>query len=140
MTELSDLVGLHELSGVSFSDIPTKLYSWSDEMENCQHVSFILDGITYTAIEDPSDGYRSSMKDLIVGGDVANRFAPQKVFCTYEDKGKPGSSYESASDLLVVRDAVTSKVVLIVGTGNTDDYYPYFCAEFSPENMACNAS
>ena len=30
------------------------------------------------------------------------------------------------------------KLVLAVGTRDTDDYYPWFEAVFHPDNMACN--
>jgi hypothetical protein len=43
-------------------------------------------------------------------------------------------------DILDLIDVVTGKVVLSVGTGNTDDYYPYWVAEFTPENMGANAA
>jgi hypothetical protein len=35
-------------------------------------------------------------------------------------------------------DVVTGKVVLEVGTDNTEDYYPYCVMNWSPENLACN--
>ena len=41
---------------------------------------------------------------------------------------------------LELLDCKTGKTVLEVGTENTDDYYPCFVANWSPENMACNQS
>ncbi len=131
--ELSDLMGEHELSGVDMTNEEVKEYEWADP-EMVEICRFVLDGKTYTAIEDPSDGYRSHMRELQEGGVVRNRFAPQRVVCrhrrTYE--------YGGESDVLVMTDVVTGKDVLTIGTENTDDYYPYFVADFSPENMACN--
>lgn len=130
---LESLAGEHELSGVDFC--VTKLTgSWRGD-EDADRCSFVLDGKTYTATEDPDDGYRSHMGSLVVGGvEVGNRFPPQRVVCTYE------TAYGGySSDLLVIRDAATGKEVLVVGTQNNDDYYPWYMAEWSPQNMALNA-
>lgn len=50
MVELSDLVGKHELSGVDTSVADSGLY------EDASYIVFIMDGVTYKAIEDPNDG------------------------------------------------------------------------------------
>lgn len=41
-------------------------------------------------------------------------------------------------ELLVFVSRATNKPVCVFGTGNTDDYYPYFVAKFHPENMGIN--
>ena len=127
--ELEDLVGMHELSGV---DRGSTKGGYCDE--DCETIAFVLDGITYIAQEDPSDGYRSAMKEITVSSlEIKNRFNPQRVLCRMKDE----SQCESY-DVLEIIDIETGKVVLSVGTGNNDDYYPYWVAEFTPENMACN--
>lgn len=132
--ELKDLVGQHELSGVDMVEMPADPEGYSSDPRNvCR---FVLDGKTYTVTEDEDDGYRSSMKDIVEGGDpVLNVFQPQKVLASMQTEGE----YGSVDDLLVLRDIVTGKDVLTVGTENTDDYYPSFIANFEPKNMACNS-
>ena len=135
--ELKELIGVHELSGVDLGKIPARAEWYSSD--ECETLSFVLDGTVYTAIEDPSDGYRSHMRDLEVGGvEVSNRFPPQKVLCALYERLP--EDYATENDILVMTDFVTGKAVLRVGTANTDDYYPHFVSEFTPENMACNAS
>jgi hypothetical protein len=124
--ELKDLVGTHELGGVDLID--PKISG-----EDAQRCCFVLDGVTYVCQENPSDGYRSYMDEIeITDQPISNLFAPQTMLCSMEDPGP------DKSDVLVMRDLVTGKEVLRVGTENTDDYYPYCVLQFSPQNMACN--
>lgn len=125
---LESLVGLHELSGVSFDDIKanTDLNTSYDDASRC---TFILDGQAYQAIEDPSDGYRSSMNSLLKCNteDVVTTFPPIKVL---------GSMRGGNDDVIDFADTRNGKTILSVGTSNTDDYYPSFEANWSPENIA----
>jgi hypothetical protein len=129
--ELKDLVGLHELTGVD--NITKRIpLEWSaDLFEDAQHLSFVLDGVTYTAIEDPSDGYRSALRDVFVSEEpVANTFFACKVL--------GHMSMDATDNILYLTDIVTGKVVLEIGTSNYDDWYPCFECGFYPENMAIN--
>lgn len=111
-------------------------------------INFVLDCITYTAIEDPDDGYRSSL-DYITASDfeVDNRFSPVKVKCSYKSIDKSFWSDESnlnvsllqAVDKILFYDIDTNKLILEVGTDNTDDYYPCFVGDFYIENLPQNA-
>lgn len=127
--ELKELVGQHSFDAVDFSNEQVK--TWGESYECCQVMRFRLDGKVYVALEDPSDGYRSSMKDLTIaeGATMRNTFAPMMVIGRHREKG----SYGHANDVLELIDAVTGKVVLEVGTTNVDDYYPIFVAAFHPE-------
>jgi hypothetical protein len=130
--KLDDLVGRHTLSGVDFeSETANDRDNYFDSLA-CH---FILDGITYAAIEDPDDGYRSCMKEILVSNHkVTNKFKPVKVFAHM-------SHWKYSSDdkyILEIYDEKTGKLVLEVGTDSSDAYYPVFVANFSPENMACN--
>lgn len=129
--QLKNLVGVHELSGVDRETISAQSsYGSGYPYEDCQVLNFTLDGITYTACEDPEDGYRSSMRDLATSDKpTKNTFAPVKVVGQMKD-GEP--------ELLELRDYTTGKIVIEVGTDKSEDYYPCFVANFSPENMACN--
>lgn len=132
--DLDALVGLHELDAVDMDSAEVK--TWSDEFQNAEVIRFRLDGITYMAVEDPEDGYRSSMKKLFVSGEQMKNIFPA---CKVMGIKKPRGSYHE-NDTLQLIDCVTGKVVLEVGTDNRDDYYPMWVASFSPENMAVNSA
>jgi len=130
----SSLVGEHLLDGVDMSS--EQVSRWGSSYENASVIRFRLDGMVYTAVEDPSDGYRSSMDRLYVADDeMRNVFAPVKVLVRQVDHGR----YGSASDLLEMIDCANGKTILRVGTENCDDYYPSFVADWNPQDMAVNA-
>lgn len=136
--ELDSLVGEHVLDAVDLSVESTKA-SYGDYFEDCELVRFRLDGKVYTAIEDPSDGYRSSLRSLILSpnDEMRNVFPPIRVLARKKDDN---DRYGHSNDTIEFIDIVTAKVVLEVGTDNSDDYYPSFVGAFWPENMATNAS
>jgi hypothetical protein len=132
--ELKDLVGEHVLDAVDFSN--EQVRTWGDNFEDAQVIRFRLDGICYIATEDPDDGYRSSMQDIVIAevASMANTFPPVRVVCRHRTEGR----YSNEDDILEFIDMETGKVVLEVGTDNSDDYYPSFVACFKPENMHIN--
>ncbi|MDE7398956.1 MAG: hypothetical protein K2N06_05445 [Oscillospiraceae bacterium] len=122
---LESLCGEHTFSGCELI-----------EEDGCGVCLFTLDNITYKAIEDPDDGYRSFCNDI--------QISEQKPNCTF-----PGIRvlYHMMEDdnwgcnnVLVIRDILNGKIILEVGTKNTGDYYPYCHFHYTPENMACNQS
>lgn len=130
--DLKDLVGKHVLSGVQFGKIEKK-YSYCDESTT---VDFILDDKIISVVENSDDGYRSSMEEIIInrkGVNITNRFTPVEVVGMF----RVGSKYE-INDIIDFVDIITGKVVLSVGTGDTNDYYPYFVGEWKPENLCLN--
>lgn len=132
--ELQALAGEHLLDAVDFSteDVP-RWYDASD-FEHCQVMRFRLDGKVYTALENPVDGYRSCMRDLIVSeSEMRNVFQPVRVVARHRS-----TNGDYAADILELVDAITGRTVIEVGTDNTDDYYPWFVAAFHPEAMAIN--
>ena len=135
MTELTDLVGLHMLDAVDFENVQRERWA-GGPMEDSSVCRFRLDGVVYTAIEDPSDGYRSSMRELAATTDaMVNVFPPIQVLGRHRTAG----AYNQVDDVLELVDVVTGLVVLEVGTDNTDDYYPGFVSNWRPENMVTNA-
>ena len=134
--DFESLVGMHELDAVDESTIQIKQYDWSDSLEDANVLRFRLDGKVYTAVEDPSDGYRSSMEKLFVSDDpeMRNVFAPVKVLARISDKGE----YGGTAEILQLIDVRNGKVILEAGTDNSDDCYPSFVASWKPENMAVN--
>lgn len=131
--ELKDLVGEHMLDAVDFSNEQVK--TWGDEFEACQVMRFRLDGKVYIATEDPSDGYRSSMREITVGEwAMKNTFQPVRVV----GRHRTVYQYGGSSDVLELIDVGTGQTVVEVGTDNDDDYYPSFVASFRPEGMTPN--
>ncbi len=131
--ELKDLVGEHVLDAVDFE---TEKVGDKGYEEDSEVMRFRLDGVVYVAQEDPSDGYRSSMRDLLVVPDarMTNVFKSIRVVGSHRNSGE----YGGEDDVLELRDLVTGEIVLEVGTHNTDDYYPSFVANFNPKNMKIN--
>lgn len=131
--ELSDLVGVHKLDAVDFSSENIQ-ERYGESFEFCNVMRFRLDGIAYVCVEDPQDGYRSSMRELQIDhkAKMKNRFAPVRVVGVYKDKGH---GYSDQCDILELVDEASGLVVIEVGTDNTDDYYPGFVSVFRPENM-----
>ncbi len=127
---LEDLVGERVLDAVDYAP----LHDEDGKHEDSQSIRFRLDGKVYVAVEDPSDGYRSCMRDLYESTALmTNEFEPVRVVGRYVS-----SRDGDRSDILELIDVVTGKIVLEVGTDNTDDYYPSFVANFTPENMTVN--
>ena len=44
----------------------------------------------------------------------------------------------SVNNTIQFVDVITEKIVLEVGTDNTDDYYPYCVMYWTPENLSIN--
>jgi len=63
--ELESLVGKHTLTAVGSGTESIK--DWCDRFEDCQSLTFTLDGITYSAVEDP--GRRLSQQHALPQSD-----------------------------------------------------------------------
>lgn len=131
--ELCDLAGNHKLSGVEYTTTSTS------DSEEFMSIIFILDGVAYRAEEDPDDGYRSYMKELVVLSDeeaeklCKNRFEPEEVVCEYDEGDE-----DEANDILYINNSITGEAILELGTSNTNDYYPCCVMNYKPEFMQCN--
>lgn len=141
--ELKDLVGERMLSGVTTQDGVVTGKDWADRDQIGNSISFILDGATYRAMEDPQDGYRSSMRELekvrpsAFKFGVKNVFRPVKVICTHHTGAASG---DDESDLLLIKDAETGLIILEVGTDHDDEWYPSFVCDYRPQNLPFNAT
>jgi hypothetical protein len=146
--EVKDLTGEHILTGVDMENEDIEEYGGI--FADCQVINFVLDGKTLSAIEDPTDGYRSSMKDLkeaYKNPSAADSFrrsiflisiSPFFVKNMFPECRVVGKIRDGQPDVIEFIDIVTGREVLSVGTDTTDDYYPSFVAEFLPENMTIN--
>lgn len=127
-------------------------YSVPSSLKDADGVAFILDGKTYIAIEDPEDGYRSSMEDLFIDDsfEVSNKFPGQEVEvkfinheqlegCITHDKDYWDDYSQDDFFGLAIYDKITKSLVANIGTDFSDDYYPCFRGYFNPEALAINA-
>ena len=131
---LKTLVGKHILSGVDTETESIKVYDHSD-YEDSQVIRFCLDDVVYTAVEDPSDGYRSSLVYCIKDHkEIKNKIKGVEVFGVYMSR----SAYGDSSDIIQFYDTTTNEVVLTVGTDHSDDYYPSFIGYWNPVNLSIN--
>lgn len=116
---LESLVGSHTLLGVDTDPRESHL-------RHADSISFTLGRKTYLAVEDGSDGYRSSMDYIkLVDEPTKNRFKGVKVLARMRDN----------DPVLEILHAKTGKLILSVGTDNADDYYPSWVASYHPENL-----
>jgi hypothetical protein len=134
---LKDLVGEHMLSGFDISKKTIK--DTRDKTVEVNVVRFILDGITYEAVENPDDGQRSFLGELeITEEKVSNTFPPQKVICQMKPSILDAFSIQACYDILEITDAVTNKVVAEIGTDMSMLYYPVCITYWNPKNLAIN--
>ncbi len=119
--DLDALEGPHELSGLGDGSVDA-MSQYSDCNE-WRTVNFILDGEAIAAVENPSDGYRSDLAELLVikPSAVKHKFKPVNVIGV-----KRGGDY-SVVDFV---SASSGAVILSVGTDESDDYYPSFVGEY----------
>lgn len=55
------------------------------DSDGCNRIDFILDGKTYSAIEDPADGYRSALDKILVNvNQCTNVFTPIEVIGVWD--------------------------------------------------------
>lgn len=106
--------------------------------------SFCVNGRTLTAIEDPDDGYRSTLGALILreGELCKNRFPAlplrPRFYNTYDGdspaliEGDPMIASRQASLMDLVEDGA-EEALLSVGTDYSEDYYPSCVSYFSAE-------
>jgi len=132
---LQSLAGEHILDAVDRST--EQVLKWGDEYEQCEVFRFRLDGLVHSAVEDPSDGYRSCIGSIKVEDvPMKNVFDPVRVVGVYRDKYGDYSYHKS--DVLELIAVESGKVVLVVGTSDCDDYYPSFVSDWRVENLPGN--
>ena len=124
------LVGPHWLTGWDHGITPGNPQRYE---EDASHVRFVLDGVTYRASEDPSDGYRSCLGSLAI--EPADAAPVPHIPPTYVIARKSSNVDHDVLEFVTEHDAL----VLEIGTSNSDDYYPSFVGAFYPENLPVNA-
>lgn len=122
-------------------------YHWDNEYlsEDMDAVIFNIDNQLWAMYVDPDDGYRSySCVHLATGEQLQNlymtNFPPQEVIVEFGNVNTSddyGNTLENKA-FMIIRDAITHKEIVNIGTDNTDDYYPYGYFIYHPENMYIN--
>lgn len=119
------------------SEISPDLYWINREASG---LAFIFNGQKYLALEDPQDGYRSSLNFVFRLPDwveIPNVFENVPVYCQYTT-GSPPTDKESlygVTELIVFRNMKNGGSILSIGTENLDDYYPNSVLLFEPKNI-----
>lgn len=129
--DLKSLVGEHVLSGCDCTTEQVK--DWGETHVSAGVMRFVMDGKTYEAIEDPDDGYRSSLEGLHIAPDgtvVQNTFESLSVVATHRVRGD--DKYGGEDDVLEIRVAKTGHLIIAIGTEDIDDYYPGCVMSFTP--------
>lgn len=135
--QLKDLVGTTILQGCEWSKAERLRYN--NEVETVDVIHFQLGPTTYSMYEDPDDGYRSHLGKIEVDQhEITNTFAPCVVVCTHHTTAPAHFGNDKSVDILEIRCAETGKLIIEVGTDNTDDYYPSCVMSFNPENLIHN--
>lgn len=107
-------IDFHKLDGTSF-----KFYGVDNN-------AFKLNTVVFEAIEDPSDGYRSFYKCVIVHFDDRYIFF-DKPLATVK------IVFDNTGDGWSLIDTKDSHKWLEVGTDHSDNYYPFFYFRYTPK-------
>jgi len=104
-------------------------------------VALDLGDITVFAFENPSDGYRSCAASLLIAKGSLYEFgcSPDylRVPVLISRWTKSEGGYEA--DGVEFRDKRNGKVILVLGTDNSNDDYPSFTCDWRPQDLADNA-
>ncbi|MDO8688648.1 MAG: hypothetical protein Q7R39_01305 [Dehalococcoidia bacterium] len=118
---------------ISGTDVMEKLEGRTFSFFGVCNEQFKLDDTVYEAVEDEDDGYRSMLKAVIVAPEAKGIFFQKsvaKVICTELEENRKDGIFSG----WVFTELLESgpHVWLTVGTGNSDDYYPYFVFNYKP--------
>lgn len=132
--KLKDLVGRRVLSGIEVGSVYREIYGCT---EYCNFIKFTLDGVTYMGVENPEDGYRSYMEELVVCEGDESECSTKLPDIVVDCSMRPDDWYDK-HDVLLFTDVISKKQILAIGTAYIDDYYPCCTLDYNPENMYVN--
>ena len=93
---------------------------------------FKLGDVVFEAIEDPDDGYRSYLESVVLSKPTGI-FSKQPLTQVYVfPSNYDGDDYDEGNSFDLI-DANTGHVWLSCYTEHTDDYYPMFCFNYTPD-------
>lgn len=100
-------------------------------------VALDLGDLTVFVFEDPDDGYRSSAGAPLTAKASMYEYAGSPTYIrapvTITAWGEHGTG-------IILTDRRNGKVVLRLGTDESDDYYPCFVCDWRPQDLADNAA
>lgn len=123
---LEKFIGQHTLTGMSNDSIPEA--GEYGQVEECQVVRFTIDGVHFEAVQDPNDGYRSSLREVRISKNPpAVSIDPVRVEAVMRNAPN--------DEVLQFVNVKTRKPIIEIGTSEANDYYPGFVGEIHPENV-----
>ena len=128
--------GPHWLSGIDTFHLEADYENTCSDQDG---YAVVIDGVTYLALEDHADGYRSYavIRQLAEGEkvDVVNQFEPQLVYAHVVKR----SDSENFQDIkgIEFRNSY-GQVVLEIVTDYYDNWYPCGHVGYYPQNLPCN--
>lgn len=128
IVQLADLLGTHTLTAIG------RAVEGDDRTAGY----FTLDGFTYCVTEDPDDGYRSAMRDIVIVDPAEVDLVPIHPPIVVEVRSTHGGGEDEpcrGDDVhwIYFVNERTGLVVLECGTDNGDSYYPSFVWSWTPE-------
>lgn len=121
MVNLSELCGLHYLTGLDFLDDGDQ-----------KHISFGVDGTYYTATIEPVDSY-NSICVVSIAGRPCQRSIELPVFLTMQDRG----IYGRGDNVLRALNIRNGREIFAVGTEDLDSNEPSGIIRIDPTNLDC---
>ena len=100
--------------------------------------TFKIDDVVFRVLEDPDDGYRSHLGVIDYSNEHSSIFFEQPIAKVrieeFDDGGNEAEAEwaRSASNGYRLVDVIDKHIWLEFGTGNYDDYYPYFMFRHYP--------
>lgn len=103
-----------------------KLYNYVNDI-----YAFQLGSVLFEVVEDPNDGYRSSMEEVRILSD-GNKKVSKDFLGDVIIEACPDADFDG----YILRDVANGHTWLKFGTDNSDSYYPSFTFEWNgPEQI-----
>ena len=134
--KINELIGLHRLQGIE-QLFNYEIYDYPGEIYKTTNAILVrIDNVNYLFIEDPSDGYRSYLKDVEIT-DTMPRYKLPSIFVHIIEADRNMYNDNDFIGIDII-DVITNGSILIIGTSHSTDYYPTCILEYHPENLCIN--
>lgn len=118
--------GKHILGGVSYGN----------DKNGFSMTQFILDGVSYDAVCDPDDGYRSSLGGVYLSEEQCPKNLPN-IRVEIKETGPDLKNGTDIDGIVFIIDDKRKprKPILLIGTDHNDNWYPSCVMNYTPENL-----